>query len=69
MTPDNALTVALKALGDAKIRMFEDYKIVMTRPESKSNWSVRFVALPETPGMDVFVNVANDASSSILQGP
>lgn len=68
MTPDNALATALSALASAKIELFDSYKIVMTRLKDKSSWGVWFVALPETPGMEVYVTVANDGSTSILPG-
>ena len=68
MTPDRALAVALKSLADAKIELFDSYKIIMTSPKNDLSWGVWFVALPETPGMDVYVTVANDGSTSILPG-
>ena len=68
ITADKALEAALKALADAKIRLFRRYKIVMNSPDNRSRWGVWFVALPETPGKDVYVSVASDGSTSILPG-
>jgi hypothetical protein len=68
MTPDKALAGALSALADAKIELFDSYKIVMTRLENKSGWGVWFVALPETPGMDVYVTVVSNGTTTILPG-
>jgi hypothetical protein len=68
MAPDKALARALSALADAKIELFDTYKIFMYRPNDQSGWGVWFVALPETPGMDVFVNIEGDGGTSILPG-
>jgi hypothetical protein len=62
------LAVAIKALAEAKIESFERYMIRITRNESESRWGVWFIALPETPGMDVYVTVADDEKTSILLG-
>jgi hypothetical protein len=56
------------ALADAKIELPDRYKIFMNRPKDESSWGIWFVALPETPGMDVHVVVAIDGSTSILPG-
>jgi hypothetical protein len=68
MTPDRALAVALKSLADANFKLFDSYKIVMTTKENELSWGVWFVALPETPGMDIYVAIENDGSASILPG-
>jgi hypothetical protein len=69
MAPDKALADALSALAAAKIELFDSYKIHMQQLDNKSGWGVWFVALPETPDMDVYVTVKSDGSSSILMAP
>lgn len=68
MTPDKALAGAFRALADAKIELFDNYKIIMTPLKNQSGWGVWIVALPETPDMDVYVTVGSDGSTSILPG-
>jgi hypothetical protein len=68
LTADRALAAALQALVEVKIELFDRYKIIMTQSADKSMWGVWFIALPESPGMDVSVIVANDGSTSILPG-
>ncbi len=66
-TPDRALAVALSALADAKIELFDNYEITITRRDDEP-WGVWFVALPKTPGMDYFVTIASDGRIGILPG-
>jgi hypothetical protein len=68
MAPDKALAGALSSLTDAKIELFDSYRIVMTQLENQSGWGISFEALPGTPGMEVSVHVASDGSTSILPG-
>ena len=68
MTPERALAVAIKSLVDRKVWFFDRYKIEMTPKENQLSWGVWFIALPESPGMDVYVTVANDGKTSILPG-
>jgi hypothetical protein len=57
MTPDKALAAALKALADAKLKLWDDYKIIMTRPKVKDHsiWVIWFVSEGGAPGQDVSV--------------
>jgi hypothetical protein len=41
---------------------------MMSPSKTKSGWRVWFVALPETPGNDIYVIVRNDGTTSILPG-
>jgi hypothetical protein len=68
MAPDRALTIAIKALADAKIELFDRYKIEMNPGENGQGWRVWFFLLPEGPGLDVLVIVANDGKTSVLLG-
>lgn len=68
MGPDSALAIALRVLSDAKVKLFDSYKIVITRSEERSGWRVSIIALPETPGMYYWVMVEDDGRTAILPG-
>jgi hypothetical protein len=68
MSPDEALTLALKALKNRNIKMWDDYRIVMNRTSDKSQWCISFISLPETPGMELSVFVENSGRTSLLPG-
>jgi hypothetical protein len=68
MTPDRALAVAIKSLADHKVELFERHKIEMNPRENDLSWAVWFVGLPEAPGMELLVTLANDGRPSVFLG-
>lgn len=68
MKPDKALTIALHALDMEKIKLWESYRIIISRPKDKDKWCIWFVAVPEVPGKDYSVFVDSEGKTSILPG-
>jgi hypothetical protein len=68
MSPDRALSISLMALANESYQLWKEYKIIITYSVDKNQWIIWFVALPETPGMDITVFVASDGTSTLLPG-
>jgi hypothetical protein len=64
----DALILSLKAIDDAGIELWNDYKVIISRSKDSSYWVVWFVARPETPGLDITVIVNRDCKTSLLPG-
>src|SRR5262245_13589315 len=68
LAPDKALGIAVKALSDAKHKLWDDYEIRMSLNKEKAEWIVDFDRLPASPGFTLTVFVEPKGATRILLG-
>lgn len=62
----DALKIAIELLEAKQLMYRDNYKLTASRVENE--WVFWFVFLPETPGLDITVFVADDGQTRFMPG-